>query len=411
MRLGQEKGVVTSDDVRKYLQDRDELSNDNFEKVITLIENKNISVSDDDHKTSSDDATIGEADETVSVDSVRSYMRDMGKRSLLDRTGEIEIAMQIEEGNKHIQHALGKYPALCRELVSEYDRFVEEELDVSDLVLGFLDLVEDMPTTETVDQSEALVDSEDGEDQDADDSFIDVGPDLEVLSERITKLKELLEMLDAEKESTDIYCEKYNQIRYEIGTIVETFKLSNRFIKRFSDQIKSFNRRIQIQETNVFNVFVKKGKMKRKAAIALMDGFTTDAGWLDSLSKAMPTEYSLVKESASEFTELKKVITSIEKEVSIRYNELKIVAKELSLGETKSHKAKSEMIEANLRLVISLAKKYTNRGLQFLDLIQEGNIGLMKAVDKFEYRRGFKFSTYATWWIRAGNHTINSGPS
>ena len=262
VRLGQEKGVVTSDDVRKYLQDRDELSNDNFEKVITLIENKNISVSDDDHKTSSDDATIGEADETVSVDSVRSYMRDMGKRSLLDRTGEIEIAMQIEEGNKHIQHALGKYPALCRELVSEYDRFVEEELDVSDLVLGFLDLVEDMPTAETVDQSEALVDSEDGEDQDADDSFIDVGPDLEVLSERITKLKELLEMLDAEKESTDIYCEKYNQIRYEIGTIVETFKLSNRFIKRFSDQIKSFNRRIQIQETNVFNVFVKKGKRR-----------------------------------------------------------------------------------------------------------------------------------------------------
>tara|TARA_Y200000002_G_scaffold382042_1_gene397802 strand:- start:3215 stop:5029 length:1815 start_codon:yes stop_codon:yes gene_type:complete len=405
IKFAQEKGIISPSEIKAYLSEKGDSTEESYEKIVILLEGKNISLADgDDEKENSGERNeeIAEGDETVAVDSVRSYMKDMGKRALLDRTGEIEIAMQIEQGNKDVLAALSMMPQVPRYVIETVETCWEEETDVSDYVISFLDQISDNPqqVSEKPQQPKEDTESDDIDSSQDDMLFIDQGPDAELLKERINNLKKLIADLDQIIEKEGYQCDAYNKKLKEISEILKDFKLSNKIVRKFSREIKGYNSRIQQHETIIFNIIVKHGGAKRKEALKIVAGFDYQQDIFESLSSSHPELFAKVENFHKDILRSLNALRAIEKEVGISLTVLKSIAKSLTIGENKSHRAKSEMIEANLRLVISLAKKYTNRGLQFLDLIQEGNIGLMKAVDKFEYRRGFKFSTYATWWIR-----------
>jgi RNA polymerase primary sigma factor len=409
---GHENGMVTARELKQYLVDKGDYSEEAFEKLVIYLDGKNIDLAEEDDKDSresNDSNETVEADESSSVDSVRSYMKDMGKRSLLDRTGEIEIAMQIEQGSKDVLEAISKMPGVSEYVVEQIDRVWEEEGDVNDIVTGFLDLIfeADCLAQDQSNEPESMVesDSDDESSEEDDDSdsnlFLDSGPDQEVLKERTDQLKVLnAKFKHIEEQDQGMYSPSYKEVMAQISEILKNFKLSNKVIKLFSSKIKEINKRIQQHETTIFNLLVKRAKATRKEALKIVTAFNYREDVLVTLQVSHPNIHKAIMDVESDFQRSIRSLKNIEKEVGVELALVKSIAKSLTLGENKSHRAKSKMIEANLRLVISLAKKYTNRGLQFLDLIQEGNIGLMKAVDKFEYRRGFKFSTYATWWIR-----------
>ena len=408
---GQENGVVTARELKQYLVDKGEYSEETFEKLVIYLDGKNIDLAEEDDKDateSRDSNEVVDTDESSSVDSVRSYMKDMGKRSLLDRTGEIEIAMQIEQGSKDVLEAISKMPGVSEYVVGQVDLAWEEESDVNDIVTGFLDLIfeadclaqDQANEPESINESDS--DEESSEEDDSDSNlFLDSGPDQEVLKERIDQLRILnAKFKQIEEQDQGMYSSSYKDVMASTSDILKNFKLSNKVIKMFSGKIKDINKRIQQHETTIFNLLVKRAKASRKEALKIVTGFNYREDVLVTLQDSHPNVHQAIMEVEGDFQRSIRSLKNIEKEVGVELALVKSIAKSLTLGENKSHRAKSKMIEANLRLVISLAKKYTNRGLQFLDLIQEGNIGLMKAVDKFEYRRGFKFSTYATWWIR-----------
>ena len=411
VKYGQENGVLTARELKQYLIDKGEYSEESFERLVDYLDSKNIQLAEDDEKNEHDPMDSGDlsVDESSSVDSVRSYMKDMGKRSLLDRSGEIEIAMQIEQRNKDVVEALSKMPGVSQYVVDQIDQAIEHEQDVNDVVLGFLDLIleadcilADQPAEPVLlDETDEEVPPIEEEDDSDSGIFFDSGPDPEILKERVEQLRLLNQKFRLIEQDDDaMFSPAYKQTMGDISSILRNFKLSSKVIKLFSNQIKEINKRIQQHETTLFNLIVKRGKASRKEALKIVTGFNYRQNVLLVLSQSYPTIYQGLSEVESDFLRSIRSLKNIEKEVGVELALAKSIAKSLALGENKSHRAKSKMIEANLRLVISLAKKYTNRGLQFLDLIQEGNIGLMKAVDKFEYRRGFKFSTYATWWIR-----------
>ena len=404
---GQENGMVTARELKQYLVDKGEYSEEAYEKLVIFLDGKNIDLAEEDKETrgSGEPNEVAEADESSSVDSVRSYMKDMGKRSLLDRTGEIEIAMQIEQGNKDVLQAISKMPGLSEYVVAHVDLALERETDINEIVTDFLDLIleADFLAANQANEPAGEVSDESDEESDDDDSslFQESGPDPEVLSDRIGKLRDLnAQFAQINEQEQGMYSPTYKKTMSQITAILENFKLSNKVIKLYSNKIKDINKRIQQHETTIFNLLVKRANASRKEALKIVTAFNYREDVLISLHDSYPLIHKALQVVDEDFQRSIRSLKSIEKEVGVELALVKSIAKSLTLGENKSHRAKSKMIEANLRLVISLAKKYTNRGLQFLDLIQEGNIGLMKAVDKFEYRRGFKFSTYATWWIR-----------
>jgi RNA polymerase primary sigma factor len=341
------------------------------------------------------------------TDPVRMYMREMGSVELLTREGEIEIAKRIEDGLRHMILAISACPTTVREILDLADKVEKDELRIDEVVDGLIDPnakddFDPKRAAPTPEDEEAQIEEEEGEDEEA----AEAAQSASMLKlkgeagEKFARIRRLFEKLLKALENKGSKDKDYLRARDQISTELMTIRFTARTVERLSDSVRSLVDEIRRHEREIHDISVEKAQMPRQHFIKVFAGTEGSKRWLSTEMNAEQPWTEALRRVEPSILELLGRIQAVQQKIGISIRDLKEINKQMSTGEAKARRAKREMTEANLRLVISIAKKYTNRGLQFLDLIQEGNIGLMKAVDKFEYRRGYKFSTYATWWIR-----------
>ena len=406
---GKEQGFLTYTEVNDHLPEGI-VEPEQIEDIIRMINDMGIKVHESaptesadilsDTETEPDEDAAEEAAAALAsldsefgrtTDPVRMYMREMGTVELLTREGEIKIARRIENGLNQAMSSLARYPDTMRLIFERYNEVREDEAKLSDLMVGFVDPTED-PNSIPLPAAAQVSDDDD------DAAVEDTGPDPEEAAKRFTTIERAFNRAMNCVAKGDIKGYERNMNR-AVNELME-IKLLPLFIDKLSMNLKDVINRIRTNERTILNICVKQANMPRRAFIETFKANETNLNWIDSHLKSGEKYARTLESCKEEILRYQKRLKNLEKASNLSIGEIKEINRKMSIGEAKARRAKKEMIEANLRLVISIAKKYTNRGLQFLDLIQEGNIGLMKAVDKFEYRRGYKFSTYATWWIR-----------
>jgi RNA polymerase primary sigma factor len=416
---GKEQGYLTYAEVNDHLPS-DITDPEQIEDIISMINDMGIRVAEvapdvDELLLADNEATDEIAAEEVatalaSVDSefgrttdpVRMYMREMGSVELLSREGEIAIAKRIEEGMNQMLTTLAYQPQMIAEVLADYDRVEKGEARLSDLISGYIEPIIFAEEDPIPKEKEIALEEEEEETEGGTGGaeFLEeeTGPDPEVAKARFAELREFYDDAIATEKKNGLKHKKTIEKRDALAKCFMDIKLAARQFNKLSRKMRSMLDEIRTQERHIMNLCVNKGKMPRKAFISSFLNNEVNPEWIE---QHQGKNYSETLEiHIPDVQRAQKKLIALEKQMKMSIAEIKEVNRRMSIGEAKARRAKKEMVEANLRLVISIAKKYTNRGLQFLDLIQEGNIGLMKAVDKFEYQRGYKFSTYATWWIR-----------